>query len=370
MKIPSLLIAIISLLLITLNTSCSKDSDAPKSDDQGLHDFLVNKVSEENIPGIIAAIFDPDGILLIESAGVRKKGSPEQITTDDHFHLGSCTKAMTSALLATLIADNEIQWETTLIEVFPEFEDSIHQDYHNVTLHQLVTHRSGVESNAVNWQAYTDLEIKERRLNIMKDNLKDASQIGVGEFNYSNLGYMIAGSMAERITGLSWETLMKDRLFEPLGMNSAGFGPPGTTGHVDQPWGHTKRGGKWQPRQLDNPEALGPAGTVHCSIEDWGKFIRLFLTQDNSTLLDRNQLDKLTEPVGDYACGWGVAQRQWADGMVITHNGSNTIWYITVWIAPEINRAFIAGTNSYDNNSTRICDNVIRELVLIDQSDQ
>jgi CubicO group peptidase (beta-lactamase class C family) len=318
----------------------------------------------------MAAIADSNGIILIGSAGVREVNSPEQITTDDLFHLGSCTKAMTSALLATLVADDEIQWETTLIEVFPELEEVIHQDFHDVTLHQLVTHRGGLESNAADWRAYQEQEIIERRLSILKDNLKDPGPVNQGEFNYSNLGYMIAGCMAERITGKSWETLIRERIFDPLGMSSAAFGPPGTFGEIDQPWGHFKVGNNWRAVQRDNPEALGPAGRVHCSFEDWGKFISLFLKQGNTTILDRDQLNKLVDPVEDYACGWGIYQRDWADGIVYTHNGSNTMWLVTVWIAPEINRAFFAGTNSYDENAAEIIDNVIWNLIRRDQLTQ
>lgn len=358
---------LVSLVLVGLITCKSNNNIESGFENERIHKLLVETISSENIPGMIAAIVDSNGIICIESAGVRKIDNNKQITIDDHFHLGSCTKAMTSALLATLVANDEIKWETTIIDVFPEFRNIIHQDYHNVTIHQLVTHRAGIKANATNWWNYTDLKIKERRLAIIKENLKEPSQIKSGEFYYSNLGYMIAGSMMEKITGLSWETLIKNRLFEPLGMSSTGFGAPGTMDEIDQPWGHHKFNGKWQPTQFDNAEALGPAGRVNCSINDWVKFISLFLSRYNTKILERNQLDKLIEPIGDYACGWVVVQREWANGIAITHSGSNTMWFITVWIAPKINRAFIAGTNSCDENSGVICDKIIGNLIRINQ---
>lgn len=73
-----------------------------------IHDLVVNTVSGENIPGMIAAKFDSGGILRIESAGARKTGLPEQISDKDHFHLGSCGKAMTSAMIASLVAEDKI----------------------------------------------------------------------------------------------------------------------------------------------------------------------------------------------------------------------------------------------------------------------
>ncbi len=367
MKNPFLITILLSLALVVINISCSKDNFETEYHYKNIHDLVVNTVSSENIPGMIAAIIDSNGIVQIESAGVRKIGSSEQITINDKFHIGSCGKAMTSTMIATLVAEGKIQWETSLIEVFPELKDSIDQCYYNITLHQLLTHRAGIANSSSNFVDYGDLNIVERRYLNMKNVLKEPSQINPGEYSYSNIGYAIAGAMAERVTGQSWETLMKNRIFDPLGMSSAGFGPPGTINQIDQPWGHNKSNGEWQPSQSDNPEEIGPAGIIHCSVEDWAKFISLFIKQNNTIILEHSYLEKLIEPVGDYACGWVVEQQQRADGLVLAHNGSNSMWYVSLWVAPELNRAFIAGTNSYDNNTEKIFQAAINNLITIDQ---
>jgi CubicO group peptidase (beta-lactamase class C family) len=173
--------------------------------------------------------------------------------------------------------------------------------------------------------------------------------------------------MAEKVTGLSWESLVRARLFDPLGMNSAGFGPPGTFGELDQPWDHYKSAGRWTSIQADNAKALGPAGTVHCSFNDWAKFIALQLPQNKPAILDREQLNALIEPVGEYAFDWVVVNRPWANGTALTHTGSNTMWFVVVWVAPEINKAFMVGTNSYNENSFAVCDRIIGELIQFDQ---
>ena len=354
------------LLIVGFISSCSKD-EFPQYED--IHELVTETVSREHIPGMIAAIIDSSGILQIESSGVRKMRSSEAITHADHFHLGSCGKAMTSVLMAILIADNKLQWETTFIEVFPELKDTILPDYEHITLHQLLTHRAGIESNPPDQLAvHDDPDIRERRYLYMKDILKEPSSINVGDFNYSNLGYLIAGVMAERVIKKSWEELMVEIIFEPLGMNSAGFGPPGTTGLVDQPWGHRKVDNVWQPSQSDNPEEIGPAGTVHCSVEDWVRFLTLFLKRDDTVILERGQIEKLIEPLGDYACGWLVEQRDWSNGPALFHNGSNAMWYVSVWVAPEINRAFIVGTNSFDYHTTEIMEGAMRSLISLDQN--
>ncbi len=113
---------------------------------------------------MVAAIISSDGVISISSAGVRKAGSGIAFTTDDLVHLGSCTKAMTSTMIATLVAEGKLDWDTKLIDVIPELKGNIHSDYYNITLWQLLTHRAGLPRNAMDWDAHKKKEIKERRL--------------------------------------------------------------------------------------------------------------------------------------------------------------------------------------------------------------
>lgn len=366
MKSGSIFILVFLFFLSAFNGSCEKDDLSSGTENQLIKESITKLISKNDVPGMIAAIVDSNGVKFIESDGVRNINSSEKITPNDLFHIGSCTKAMTSTMLITLINEGKLKWETTIIDVFPELEGIINKDYYNVTLHQLMTHTSGIKSNATDWWLFQDLEIKERRLALLKANLQEPREFNTGEFNYSNLGYMIAGSMAERVTGLIWEQLMVDRLFNPLGMNSAGFGVPGKIGEVDQPWGHYKSEKNWLPIQSDNSEALGPAGTIHCSFEDWAKYIFIFLKQGNNSIINKKLLEESVVPVGEYACGWGVVEREWANGSALTHSGSNTMWFVTAWVAPKKNRAYIVGTNSCDNNSATLCDEMVGTLIGIE----
>lgn len=102
----------------------------------------------------------------------------------------------------------------------------------------------------------------------------------------------------------------------------------------------------------DNPRGLGPAGTVHCSLRDWSKFIALHLqgARGEYRLLKAESFQRLhtPQPIDDksgYALGWIVLERPWGDGSVLMHNGSNTMWYSVVWIAPKRGFAVMAVTN-------------------------
>ena len=138
--------------------------------------------------------------------------------------------------------------------------------------------------------------------------------------------------MAEKVTGKSWEDLMREKIFRPLGMTTAGFGAPGTRAKNDQPRGHKADGSPVEPGPgADNPVAIGPAGIVHCSIGDWAKFAAANLPSAKTKLVKPETLEKLHTPApGEpkYAMGWIIADGQpWAGGPALTHAGSNTMWY-------------------------------------------
>lgn len=319
--------------------------------DRSIGQYLSAPIQEDASPGLIAAIVDSEGVRAIASAGVRKAGAAGAFQETDVIHIGSNAKAMTAVMLATLVAEGVFAagWETTVAEVFPELRDEIHADYRGVTLWQLVSMRGGVKRDATNWSAHRNLGIVDRRYALLRDNLADPPAVAAGVHLYSNLAYLVAGAMAEKRTGRSWETLMRQRVFQPLGMASAGFGPPGTLGEVDQPWGHRRdpATGNWVPNQLDNPAALGPAGAVHLTIVDWAKFMALWLPAKPPAIPDRLALDRLITPiVGNYAGGWYVVQRGWANGKAMNHAGSNTNWFTLLWVAPGIDRAYVVGANS------------------------
>ena len=334
---------------------------------------LAEIVNDGKAPGMIAAIISSEGVIAISSAGVRKAGTSVAMTNKDLVHLGSCGKAMTATMIATLVAEGKLSWDTKLIEAIPELKNKIHAGYKNITLWQLLTHRAGLPKNPIDELAHTNLEIKERRLSLLKDNIIFAPANTVGEWYYSNFGYIIAACMAEQVTGLSWETLIKERLFEPLGMTTAGIGDPLKNNSTDQPWGHKKSwiGNRWKPSRAYYNEAISPAGRVHCSIEDWAKFISLQLPGEN-TILDRKILNKLIEPIDFYAAGWVVFQETehpWAKGIVLVHGGSNEIWYAAVMVAPAIDRAYVVVTNSCDFGVTdRICVEMTNKIAKMDQN--
>ena len=333
---------------------------------------------KHNFPALAAAVVIDGKIVVANAVGFRKNGGAEKVTVDDKFHLGSVTKSMTATVAAMLVEQGKISWTTTIGEAFPELKSEIDPHYLGVTLEQLLSHRSGAPGDAPGdlwrkaWVAKGTPA--EQRLAFIRGILAREPEAKPGtKFIYSNQGYTIAGVMLEKATGKTWEDLLRSMLFEPLGMTTAGFGAPASVGKVDQPWGHTKKmfsGSEPVPPgpSADNPLAISPAGAVHCSVGDLAKYAAFHMAGERgeSKLLKAESFEKLHTAVADnddYALGWRVLKRSWANGRALMHNGSNTMFYVVVWMAPEKNCAVIAASNIGVDKAFEGCDEVAGKLI-------
>ena len=216
--------------------------------------------------GMVAAVLRGERIIAQGAAGVRKRGTAERITLDDRFHLGSCGKAMTATLVAMLVEEGKLNWTTTLGEVFADTVKPIHPAWEKVTLRQVLAHRSGLplDPDGLGWvfnhlflAPYASLRslpesmrsseetLPQQRREIARQALSRPPGIPPGtKYWYSNVGFTLAGAVLEHLTGRAWEDLMRERLFQPLGISTGGFGPPGAAGKINQPWGHSSVIGK------------------------------------------------------------------------------------------------------------------------------
>jgi CubicO group peptidase (beta-lactamase class C family) len=232
---------------------------------------------KHNLPALAVVVVKDGQICDRAAVGIRKWGATTPVTTNDVFHIGSCTKSMTATLAALLIEDGKLRWDTTIAEMFPELKDRMDPQYRAVTVEQLLTHRGGVPGTppAGPWaQAFKQQGTPTRqRREFIEAVLSQTPETAPGtKMIYSNQGYAIIGAMLEKVTGTAWEVLITQRLFKPLHMDSAGFGPPGTVGALEQPWGHTRNLLATMPMQAGNPPAIAPAGRVHCSLDDLARY--------------------------------------------------------------------------------------------------
>ncbi len=351
-----------------------------ETDVVSLNDFLETKRLAAKLPAVGAAVVRNGAVVAVGVSGFRRNGSPEQVTLADKWHIGSCTKSMTATLTAMLVESGRLRWNLTLAEAFPQMAPQMRDGWRTATLEQLLAHRGGAphDLNAQGlwpriWQRASEPPRRQRAY-LTEELLTehDPAYATGTRFEYANSGYALVGHAIEEKLDQPYEEVLREKLFAPLKMTSAGFGVPASIGKHDQPWGHSLREGKMVPVApgpgADNPAAIGPGGTVHCSISDLARYAAFHLRGNRSgdVLLKRESFRKLHTPFaadGHYALGWNAVTRDWGGGHVLTHNGTNTTNYTVMWLAPLRDFAVVASTNCDGEGVATAIDAIVGQLV-------
>lgn len=372
-----LVLVLILVTALQFDAPLSNSTAAQIKPPANLNSTLQPILEKYDLPALAGAIVTAKTFMAVGAVGVRKYGGKTPVTIEDQFHLGSDTKAMTATIIAMMVETDRISWSTTLAAALPELAPKMDPAYRNVTLEQLMNHRAGF--TAESWpRGQTLLDVqqlpgspREQRWAYAKMILKEPPEVAPGtKFLYSNRSYAIAGVIAEKTANKAWEDMMREWLFAALGMDSCGFGAMGTAGKLDQPLQHELKGREHraiEPGPLaDNPLAIAPAGTVHCSVIDWAKFLQAHLRGENGFggILEPGTFRKLhTPPFDDYAFGWLAVDRPWAGGRALTHAGSNTQNYAVAWIAPKKDFAVAVMTNQGGDQAAKAADAAASALI-------
>jgi D-alanyl-D-alanine carboxypeptidase len=286
-------------------------------------------------------------------AGVVRRGTNDAVVENDAWHIGSCAKALAAALYARLVEQGRAEWHARLVDLFPDLADSMDRGWTGVTIDELFTCRSGLPANpdrAAMRTAYDDPEpAVGQRSRAARAALTDPPD-GRGRFRYSNLGYVLAGAAIDRITDSAFESAMRTEILDPLGVTTAGFGPPprlcGHRARVRLGSLCIGRGESLEPDDLrgDNPPLLTPAGRLHLSLTDWALVQRLFL--DGAGLLGQASLHHILRTPSDgrgMAMGWAAPKG--LPGVALGMQGSNTAWVATALIDADRRRMTLVITN-------------------------
>ena len=297
--------------------------------------------AKHRIPAVAAWVSRRGDPLAVAAVGLRRADGEERVSPDDRFHLGSVTKSLNATLVATLVDEGKLRWDEPIEELFPDWP--VHRQLRRVTLAQLLQHRSGIagfRGSAEFEEAprlYGDASAQRTQFVQWLVAHKPAGEVGA--YLYSNAGVTVAAAAAERVTGKPWETLMRERVFEPLGMTRAGFGWPGRV-DIHEPWGHYLRGSTRIPHDPRGPyevfEAIAPAADAHVSIRDLGAFLadQARGLAGKRGLLRPETYRRLHGLTGAAPLGW-MAARTREGRRMSRHGGSAETFYAVVSIAYE-----------------------------------
>ncbi len=364
---------VIVLCILIFLAACSNDSATLTNAGAGeprrfsaeqLTAFVETTRHELGLPGLGVLIQIGSDAPLVSVSGVRKQGSAVAVEQSDMWFIGSTAKVMTATLLATYVDDGSVEFETTLFEVFPEYAEIFTDESRTITLASLLNHTSGLPTNPAHsaGQLATLLgntaNFTTQRLKVLEEFISKELLYPPGsDRTYSNTGYILAAAVIERIGGQPFETLLADRVIEPLGISEFGFGHPGSANNgdiIDQPWGHRPSFFRLVSVSPDDAEHVNPplfnsAGNMHISLKDWSIFVndQVRGRVGEGVLLDQKLYERLQMPDDGntgYSLGWGVLVE---DGrpVMLTHNGSDGNWFADVRAYPQTEMILLVVTN-------------------------
>lgn len=339
----------VSLLLAATTASAADD----------LKTRIAQAMQGTTAPAMAVLVIRDGKVAEHAAQGVRRNDAAPPVTIDDQWMIGSTGKPITVAMIARLVEQGVLGWDTPLSTLLPDLAAQMQPAYRDVTLVQLLSHRAGLPENLTDAAALDAFFVDTRTLPVQREAyvkaaLAEAPVHPPGtEFAYSNSGFLIAAVIAERATGKDFEALMQSEVFQPLGMTGAGFGPT----PAGQPLGH--RGGKpvtQAPQKADDgvPPIYTAAGNLHMRLQDLALFAidQLAGSQGKGTLLTPASyaLMQTAQPGSGSGLDWGVqpsiAGRQ---GPVLVHGGSDGNWLAWVVLFPGQNNGVIAIANAAED---------------------
>jgi CubicO group peptidase (beta-lactamase class C family) len=345
-----------SLLLLCAFAAVAQDY-VDRTVERARHEF--------NVPGIAVAIVKDGQVVLAKGYGVRKLGGAAPVTADSLFRIASNTKAFTTASLAMLVDEGKIRWDDRVIDHMPEFQMYDPYVTHEMTIRDLLVHRSGLGLGAGDlmfWPA-TDFTRDEiiRHIRYLRPATSFRSR-----YAYDNLLYLVAGQMIPRITGKSWEEFVRERIFTPLGMSHTNASTAELVAAGDVATPHAMADGKLVPLAQTNHDNNAPAGSINSCVADLAKWMiaqlghgaypggRLFSEKQSKemwsaqTILPIGDLPKgapaaLQPMFNAYGLGWML--RDWRGKKMVYHTGSLAGYVSRTTLIPEIGLGVVVLTN-------------------------
>lgn len=325
------------------------------------------------VPGMAAIIIRNFRAEREVVAGIRRLGSTDPIRRGDRWHLGSDGKAMTATLIARLVERGVLSWDATLEQMLPDLTSVMRDEYRDVTLPDLLSHRSGLPENPRDTDflitfVRNPAPLPEQRTRYITAALDEAPAVAKrGDPSYSNTGFIMAGAIAERATGQSYEALMQEEIFRPLRMPSVTYETYDSREGPREPIGHT--GGRIADQLYDpNPPVMAPSDCgFRLSLRDWSRFCIDQMRGEHGAgrLLRAETYRFLHTRQGDkaFGLGWEARTRIFGrQGPVINHSGSNGNWMAQAVLFPESGDGVLVVANSaYGMDGNTVSEAVLRQ---------
>lgn len=300
---------------------------------------VAKAMQQFEVPGLALAVVKDGRVVFARGYGVRQLGNPAPVDANTLFQIASNTKAFTTAALSMLVDEGKLHWDDPVVKYLPWFQLSDPYVTRELTVRDLLTHRSGLGLGAGDllWyhSGYSRDEILRRiRYARVATSFRSA-------YAYDNVLYIAAGEIIPAITGTPWDRFIADRIFTPLGMTTARTSVSAFAPGVNYAAPHARIDGRVQVVPRDTADVTGPAGGIVASVTDLAKWMIVQLDSGRvgaqriySPARTRDMWSGVTIlPIGDvppalaayrpnfneYGLGWFL--RDYRGRKIVTHTG-------------------------------------------------
>jgi CubicO group peptidase (beta-lactamase class C family) len=283
----------------------------PSTTPADLDAWVARAMTTFEVPGIAVAVVKDGTVVVAKGYGVRKLGEPAPVDAQTLFGIASNTKVFTATALGLLVEEGKLGWDDRVIDHLPWFQLSDPYVTRELTVRDLLVHRSGLGLGAGDllWWPNSTYNRKEiaRRLRYvpLKTSFRSA-------YAYDNVLYLVAGEIIEAISGQSWEDFVRGRILAKVGMRSSNVrhSDAARGGNVATP--HAGVEGRVRPIAPFDSDNTNPAGGINSCADDMAKWLMVLLAEgrlaDGSRLFSEATARQLTTIVTPMPIGEGVPE--------------------------------------------------------------
>lgn len=333
-----------------------------------------------SVPGVAVVIVRSGEVVHLKGYGTRRHGADEPVTPDTLFPLASCTKAFTTAAVAALVDDGEMNWDDPVRKHLPTFRLSDPAADRLVSVRDLFCHRTGLGPHDLLWyRAAWDLDETVRRIPKLP-----LSAPFRGEFRYSSLPVLAGGRAAANRYGEEWDVLVRDKLLTPLGMTDVAFTSSQAAEFPDRASGHRLTPDGRVEAMAEYPMSEpNPAGSLFATARGLGRWLTFHLADGRfggEQVVSAKNLDETRQPhtpvrltaavkaqnpdtnLMGYALGWVVYDHR--GERVVAHGGVIDGFRAQVTLLPDRGVGFVLLNNLHETKMNLALGNTLIDLLL------
>lgn len=242
----------------------------------GLDTMIGRILKEWNVPGVSISIVEKNKVLFTGGFGYKDYENKKPVTENTLFAIGSCAKAFTASLLSNEMKEGKLDLDAPINTYFPELRFYNNELTANVTLRDMLCHRTGVPRHDFSW--YSGAATSRDSLVRLIRFLEPSTPIRQS-FQYNNLMYVAIANLLEKMNKKSWEEQVQEKFFVPLGMISS------TTGAIpekgDFAYGYVYKNGQTikLPFLTNDMTGIAPAGGITSTAKDMANWLLMWTNQ-------------------------------------------------------------------------------------------